>query len=139
MVRFGVPESDVEDVTQQVFLIAYRRMQEIDGRVDNVTGWLRGVVVRVVSGHHRWRKVRRVKQWLVDTTMRMAASHPVTPERNAVVSQIQAQVNQVLAQLSPSCALWLHAVHALHECNMPAGHCIRTPRARRRYGKEEWS
>src|SRR5262245_30943294 len=65
--RFGVVPAEVEDVTQQVFLIAYRRLSEVED-VLNMRAWLRGIAARVVSDHHRWRRVRRVKQWLVEST-----------------------------------------------------------------------
>jgi DNA-directed RNA polymerase specialized sigma24 family protein len=65
--RFGVPFADVEDVTQRVFVVAYRRVQEIDD-VRNVGAWLRAIVVRVIAEHRRWLRVRRVKQWLLCAT-----------------------------------------------------------------------
>ena len=137
--RFGVPQSDVEDVTQQIFLVAYRRMLEVE-RIDNVPGWLRGVVVRVVSGHHRWRKVRRVKKWLVDSTMRAGARPPESPQQRVEVAETQKLVGAVLAEMSPK----LRAVLVLadiEECpvrevatalDIP----VNTVRSRRRLARE---
>jgi RNA polymerase sigma-70 factor (ECF subfamily) len=98
--RFGVPEADVEDVTQRAFLVAHRRMTEVD-RVDNVGAWLRGIAVRVVSDYHRWRRVRWVKRWLLHSTADAATPRPVSPEREAASSELQRRVGAVVAELSP--------------------------------------
>jgi RNA polymerase sigma-70 factor (ECF subfamily) len=100
VVRFGVPPGDVEDVTQQAFFIAYRRLREM-ADVQCVPAWLRGIVVRVASENYRWRHVRRVKQWLVEATVDTAWSRPARPDRSAEVSETQARVGQVLAAMSP--------------------------------------
>src|SRR5690606_12085227 len=95
----GVATADVEDVTQQVFVIAYRRLQEID-EVRSVPAWLRGIALRVTSDYHRWWRVRRAKQWLVEATEGRRAE-PTTPERATEVARTQEQVNAVLRTMSP--------------------------------------
>ena len=137
--RFGVARDDVEDVVQQVFLVAYRRLLEIE-RVDNVPGWLRGIVVKVVSSHHRWRKVRQVKKWLVDSTLRAGANRPASPQRHVESAQTQKRVGEVLAGLSPKLRTVL-VLADIEECsvgdvarllNIP----VNTVRSRRRLARE---
>lgn len=95
-----MPFADVEDVTQRVFVVAYRRVQEIDD-VRNVGAWLRAIVVRVIAEHRRWLRVRRVKQWLLRATAEVERAPQPTPERDAVAREAQRTVAAVLAQMSP--------------------------------------
>ena len=44
----GVPEAQVDDAVQEVFLVAYRRLQDFEGR-SSVRTWLFGIVQRVAS------------------------------------------------------------------------------------------
>lgn len=97
--RFGVASADVEDVTQQVFLVAYRRLREVDD-VRCVPGWLRGIAARVTSEYHRWWRVRRVKAWLVEVT-ESGRTPAVTPERATEAAQLQQRVTAVLQRMSP--------------------------------------
>jgi len=49
--HFGVPEADLEDQTQEVFLVAYRRQEECD--VQHPRAWLYGIARRRASGYRR--------------------------------------------------------------------------------------
>jgi RNA polymerase sigma-70 factor (ECF subfamily) len=54
--RLGVPESSVEDVVQEVFLILHRRREEFRGDSRTRT-WLHGIAVNVARRHReRWRR-----------------------------------------------------------------------------------
>jgi RNA polymerase sigma-70 factor, ECF subfamily len=99
--RFGVPLADVEDVVQRAFVVAHRRIQEID-EVRNVGAWLRAIVVRVVAEHRRWQRVRRLKQWVLRASAELEQSAAArTPERDAAAHEAQALVASVLARMSP--------------------------------------
>lgn len=50
--RLGVRERNVEDACQVVFLTAYRRMGEFEGR-SSIKTWLCGIALRVASDHRR--------------------------------------------------------------------------------------
>lgn len=50
--RMGVAEASVDDVVQEVFLIAHRRLADFEGR-SSVKTWLFGILHRVVSDHRR--------------------------------------------------------------------------------------
>ncbi len=50
--RMGVAHAAVDDVVQEVFLVAHRRRADFEGRSSART-WLFGILVRVVSDHRR--------------------------------------------------------------------------------------
>jgi RNA polymerase sigma-70 factor (ECF subfamily) len=47
--RFGVPESEIPDAVHEVFLVLYRRWNELD-RKDALRPWLFGVARRIAAG-----------------------------------------------------------------------------------------
>jgi RNA polymerase sigma-70 factor (ECF subfamily) len=55
----GVPASDVQDVTQEVFLIAFRKIDEWDPARSSATSWLYGIAIRVAANHRRLAHLRR--------------------------------------------------------------------------------
>jgi RNA polymerase sigma-70 factor (ECF subfamily) len=56
--RLGVPESDVADAVQDVFLVVHRRLGEFEGR-SKVSTWLYGICYRVAHDRRRLAHVRR--------------------------------------------------------------------------------
>lgn len=46
----GVPDSALDDVVQEVFLVVHRKLPEFEGR-SSLRTWLSGIVRRVVSDH----------------------------------------------------------------------------------------
>jgi RNA polymerase sigma-70 factor (ECF subfamily) len=52
VIRLGGPGQDVDDLMQDVFLIALRKLDEFEGR-SKVTTWLYGIAARVVSSARR--------------------------------------------------------------------------------------
>lgn len=139
--RFGVPPGEVEDVVQQVFLVAFRRIAEV-GEIGSVTGWLRGIAVKVISDRHRWRRVRRVKQWIVDGIYRETGPGPTTPLRDAEQAEEQERIGTVLRRMRPK----LRAVLVLcdiDECSLAeAAETLQIPvntvRSRRRLARESF-
>lgn len=77
----GVPESDLADLCQEVFLVVHRRLDDFEGR-SSVRTWIYGICLKVASSHRRRAHVRR-------ETM---ASTP--PERVAAASQERAVEQQ---------------------------------------------
>ena len=77
----GVPESDLADLCQEVFLVVHRRLEDFEGR-SSVRTWIYGICLKVASSHRRRAHVRR-------ETMQ---STP--PERVAVATQEQAVEQQ---------------------------------------------
>jgi RNA polymerase sigma-70 factor, ECF subfamily len=56
--RLGVPESDVSDAAQDVFLVVHRRLDEFEGR-SKMTTWLYGICMRVARDRKRLAHNRR--------------------------------------------------------------------------------
>ncbi len=56
--RLGVPESEVDDRTQEVFVIAHRRFDDFEDRGHGPRAWLFQIVLRVASGARRQRRRR---------------------------------------------------------------------------------
>lgn len=56
--RLGVPESDLDDVLQEVFLVVYRRLADYEER-DRGRAWLYSICVRVAQTQRRTRSRRR--------------------------------------------------------------------------------
>jgi RNA polymerase sigma-70 factor (ECF subfamily) len=50
--RLGTPESNLDDVVQEIFMVAFRRQDEFEGR-SSVKTWLWGIVFNVVRAHRR--------------------------------------------------------------------------------------
>jgi RNA polymerase sigma-70 factor (ECF subfamily) len=48
----GVPQPDLDDVCQEVFVVVHRRLAEFDGRA-SMRSWLYGIARRVASEHRR--------------------------------------------------------------------------------------
>ena len=77
----GLPESDLADACQEVFLVVHRRLEDFEGR-SSVKTWLYGICLKVASSHRRRAHVRR----------EMVQSTP--PERVASASQERAVEHQ---------------------------------------------
>lgn len=56
LARLGVPDSALPDALQEVFLVAYKRLGDFEGR-SQVKTWLFGIAMRVAS--HAGRQARR--------------------------------------------------------------------------------
>jgi RNA polymerase sigma-70 factor, ECF subfamily len=50
--RLGVPEAQVDDAVQEVFMIVHRRLPEFEGRA-SLRAWVCAIVTRVASDHRR--------------------------------------------------------------------------------------
>jgi RNA polymerase sigma-70 factor (ECF subfamily) len=60
--RLGLPDGAIDDAVQDVFMVAYRRLADFEGR-STIRTWLFGIALRVVKDHRRkaMRADRRVK------------------------------------------------------------------------------
>jgi len=74
--RLGVPEGGVDDAAQQVFLVASRRLDEIDPRGERP--YLLGIALRVAADARR--AVVRRREVPMDDVVEMAAAPGPAPE-----------------------------------------------------------
>jgi RNA polymerase sigma-70 factor (ECF subfamily) len=56
--KLGVPEAEVPDLCQEVFVVVHRKLPEFEGR-SALTTWLYGICVRTASDYRRRARVRR--------------------------------------------------------------------------------
>ena len=50
--RLGVPEGQVDDVVQEVFLVVHRRLGDFEGRA-SIKTWIFGILAKVAADHRR--------------------------------------------------------------------------------------
>src|SRR5438046_2152742 len=50
--RLGTPDASLDDVVQEIFMVAHRRQEDFEGR-SSVKTWLHGIVFNVVRAHRR--------------------------------------------------------------------------------------
>jgi len=55
--HLGMPEADVPDLCQEVFVVVHRKLGEFEGR-SSLKTWLYGICLRVASDHRRRAHVR---------------------------------------------------------------------------------
>jgi RNA polymerase sigma-70 factor (ECF subfamily) len=75
--RLGVPECDVEDRTQEVFVVAHRRWDRFEDRGHGPRAWLFQIVLRVASDARRHRR-----------------RHPEVPDGGSAMSRASVDASQ---------------------------------------------
>lgn len=92
--RLGVREADVEDVTQEAFVVVHRKLPEFDGR-SSVKTWLFGICLKVASDYRRRAHVRR------EESVDAVPDRPTEPEQGLALEQRQARkvLDQILETL----------------------------------------
>lgn len=100
--RLGVPNANLDDVVQDVFIVVHRRLADFDGRVQ-LRSWILGILERVVRGHRRTfqRKSARCVPFPHDS---MSASGPM-PSELAERSERVEVLEMLLSQLNEDKAL----------------------------------
>jgi RNA polymerase sigma-70 factor (ECF subfamily) len=96
--RMGVAESSREDVVQEVFVVAVRRLAEFEGR-SSVRTWLYGILVRVAAEHRRQERQRSTKESAAAAetvrTIDESATDAITRrEATRVVDEILAEMDE---------------------------------------------
>jgi RNA polymerase sigma-70 factor, ECF subfamily len=94
--RLGVPESDLEDVMQEVLMVVHRRASSFDSGRCKMSTWLFGICLRVARGHRRRAYFRREK--LHDAALDRA--HERTPETDLEQRDLERRLNLILDQMS---------------------------------------
>jgi RNA polymerase sigma-70 factor (ECF subfamily) len=79
--RLGIAESDAADVTQEVFLVAHRRLGEFESRA-KVSTWLFRICLNIARDHQRRAASRR--EDFDDTALDGAADPREDPEEDNV-------------------------------------------------------
>jgi RNA polymerase sigma-70 factor (ECF subfamily) len=96
--RLGVAKADLPDAVQEVFLVAYRKLPEFEGR-SKISTWLVGISYRVASDRRDLAHVRReVGEGPELLTQR---DHRPDPEEMAEQRERVALLDELLAELRP--------------------------------------
>jgi RNA polymerase sigma-70 factor (ECF subfamily) len=96
--RLGVPEANIEDAVQDVFLVVHRRLAEFEGRSSART-WLFGIVLRVAKDYRR-SQVRHAQRVEGLAEILSVTSGPAqTPSSEAERREANRALHAILAQL----------------------------------------
>jgi RNA polymerase sigma-70 factor, ECF subfamily len=93
--RLGVPEADLEDAVQEVFVAAHARLHTFD-RSRPIRPWLFGIAVRVAAEMRRGARRARWRPQLADALL---DPDPSGPEEALAARQAQVLVDRALATL----------------------------------------
>lgn len=95
---FGGRPSDVSDLTQEVFIVAFRRLQKFDGQ--NVGGWLYQITRRKMRDY---RRLAWVKHFFTERTAGTFHSPAVRPEQLTQLENGERQrlLEHILNRLPP--------------------------------------
>lgn len=95
--RLGAPESSLDDLFQEVFVVVHRQLAAFEGR-SKLTTWLFAICTRVVTAHRRRAYVRKETAELDPEIPHDHAS----PEQHAADNQLRAQMDRILAAMDPT-------------------------------------
>jgi RNA polymerase sigma-70 factor (ECF subfamily) len=91
--RLGVHPGSVDDATQEVFVTAWRKWDDFEGRSSART-WLLGIAIRVASD------ARRKQRPTEEVSVAIPMSGP-GPESQTASKEVGQRVEQLLAKLDP--------------------------------------
>jgi RNA polymerase sigma-70 factor (ECF subfamily) len=92
--RLGVPEGDVDDVCQEVFVVVHRKLGDFEGR-SSLRTWIYGICARTASDYRRSGRVRRE----VVTDSPPDAAHDGGQHDALALRQARAKLDRILDEL----------------------------------------
>jgi RNA polymerase sigma-70 factor, ECF subfamily len=95
--RLGTPVEELEDVCQETFLVAFRKLDQF--REGKLSTWLYRIAANVASDRHRRRRVRRAFAGLWGGAREESAAR--TPEREYESAEAEALVSRILERMPP--------------------------------------
>jgi len=96
----GAPEADREDIAQEVFLVARRRLATFDG--GNLPGWLYRIA-QLTTRHHRrrlWWRTKLLRRWSSDATTDVVDRR--TPGSNLESKDAQRLLHDLVGRIAES-------------------------------------
>jgi RNA polymerase sigma factor (sigma-70 family) len=141
ILRFGIDGHEAEDLTQRVFMVAYRQCAEPEP-LERPEAFLRAVALRMIREHFRWWRVRRAARWVVEQSWAGRTEDELSPEREVLAGESMQLVRRVLHRMSDKLreALVLLDIEGLtpREAAELLGVPLNTLRSRRALGREEF-
>jgi len=106
--------NELEDLVQEVFVIAFRGLDKFRGDA-RVSTWLYRICVNVALGRIRTRVRKPPPVLVADPLDERADESPDTPERELQRSRARERVHRLLAELPPKkrIVLYLHEIEGL--------------------------
>lgn len=92
--RLGIPEADVEDVCQEVFVVVHRKLGDFEGR-SSLKTWIYGICARTASDYRRSGRVRRE----IVTEAPPEGAHDGGQHERVALRQARATLDRILDQL----------------------------------------
>jgi RNA polymerase sigma-70 factor, ECF subfamily len=98
LVRLGVARTDLPDTVQEVFLVAFRKLPEFEGR-SKLSTWLVGICYRVASDRRRLAHVRRE----IGDSGAVLAARDIGPRPDETVERSEGarMLDEILSSLRP--------------------------------------
>lgn len=93
---FGCPSADIDDLAQETFLVARKRLGQFQG--GNLAGWLYRIAQHVTRGHRRRAWFRRVLHWEPD--LGAAVDTGASPVEALEQREARRQMLDVLARMT---------------------------------------
>ncbi|MBX7084474.1 MAG: RNA polymerase sigma factor [Nannocystaceae bacterium] len=93
--RLGVPDADVDDIVQEVFVVAHRRLADFAGH-SSIRTWLFGIAYRVMHEHRRRRDARARREQQLE-----AGRPPTAPDRRLSRVEAVGVLDELLGRLDP--------------------------------------
>lgn len=90
--RLGVPSGESDDAAQTVFMIAHRRLEEIEPEPQRERRYLQGIAIRVASEHRRGERRLRARE----TTSAELVNAPPQPDELLERKRARERLDQVL-------------------------------------------
>ncbi len=91
--RLGIPDAEVDDVVQDVFVVVHRRLGDFEGR-SSVRTWLFGIAYRVVRDRRRSVAARRDREGQVEPPR-----PPTEPDQRLARHRAVVALDELLAEL----------------------------------------
>lgn len=95
LLRLGIHERDVADVTQRVFLVAYRKLGEFEHR-SKLSTWLAGITIRVARD---WRSSAPLRREVLASDPALHAQSPVDVHASVELKQRLELTQRILGEL----------------------------------------
>ncbi len=96
--RLGVPTPEADDLTQEVFVIAFQKLDAF--KEGKVTTWLYRIAANLVSDRHRSRNLREALLGLFGASEK-TRTHERTAAHDYEARESEAQVAKVLQRMAP--------------------------------------
>jgi RNA polymerase sigma-70 factor (ECF subfamily) len=98
--RMGVPENELDDVVQDVFIVIHSRLETLE-HPESLRSWIYGIIRRTVSTYRRARRSKTASAEAFSLESEMQYPQPPSPQQLAEQSDQVKLLWQLLVRLDP--------------------------------------